>query len=68
MGHGDADPVVRYEWGQMTAARLKEWGWDVDLHTYHGLPHSAAPEELRDLEAYLAKQLPLKGEATSTSL
>ena len=26
MGHGDADMVVRYPWGQATAEKLQEWG------------------------------------------
>lgn len=34
MGHGDQDPLVKHEWGQRTAARLKELGWDVDFRTY----------------------------------
>lgn len=34
MGHGDVDQVVRYEWGQQTAQKLKEWGWNVDFRTY----------------------------------
>ncbi|KAI9688270.1 MAG: hypothetical protein M1822_001777 [Bathelium mastoideum] len=34
MGHGDADMVVRHEWGQKTADKLKEWGWNVDFRTY----------------------------------
>ncbi|EON66420.1 hypothetical protein W97_05517 [Coniosporium apollinis CBS 100218] len=34
MGHGDADQVVRYEWGKRTAEKLKEWGWTVDFRTY----------------------------------
>lgn len=34
MAHGDVDPVVRYEWGQRTASKLKEWGWKVDFRTY----------------------------------
>jgi predicted esterase len=58
MGHGDADPVVKYAWGQMTADKLKEWGWNVDFKTYAGLPHSAAPQEIDDLEAYLNKRIP----------
>lgn len=58
MGHGDADPIVRYEWGQKTSQVLGEWGWQVDFKTYAGLPHSAAPEEIDDLEKYLMQQLP----------
>ena len=34
MGHGDADMVVKYEWGKRTAEKLKEWGWNVDFRTY----------------------------------
>ncbi|KAI0475150.1 Phospholipase/carboxylesterase/thioesterase [Xylariaceae sp. FL0804] len=58
MGHGDADQVVRYQWGQMTASKLREWGWNVDFKTYRGLPHSAAPEEIDDLEKYLNARIP----------
>jgi hypothetical protein len=58
MGHGDADPVVRYEWGQGTAKVLQEWGWNVDFKTYKGLPHSAAPQEINDLERYIKERIP----------
>lgn len=58
MGHGDVDPVVKYQWGQATANRLKEWGWDVDFRTYKGLPHSAAPQEIEDLAKYLHERIP----------
>jgi predicted esterase len=34
MGHGDADQVVRYDWGKLTASKLKDWGHDVDFRTY----------------------------------
>ena len=34
MGHGDADPLVRYEWGQRTAEAMKELGFTVDFKTY----------------------------------
>jgi len=62
MGHGDADMVVRYEWGQMTAQKLKDWGHDVDFKTYEDLPHSADPQEIDDLEAFLNKVIPPLGE------
>lgn len=48
--HGDADPVVKYEYGQRTVAFLKnELGLsekDVEFHTYPRMPHSACPEEV----------------------
>lgn len=68
MGHGDADPVVRYSWGKATADKLKEWGWDVDFRTYKNLPHSAGPQEIEDLREYLQQQIPDLGEKDSGSL
>ncbi|KAI5221797.1 Phospholipase/carboxylesterase [Aureobasidium subglaciale] len=62
MGHGDADPVVRYQWGQATAQTLQEWGWNVDFKTYKGLPHSAAPQEINDLERYIKARVPDLGD------
>ncbi|KAF7197213.1 Acyl-protein thioesterase 1 [Pseudocercospora fuligena] len=62
MGHGDADPVVRYAWGKATADKLKDWGWNVTFNTYKGLPHSAAPQEIEDLAQYLQKQIPDLGD------
>ncbi|KAI4134800.1 MAG: hypothetical protein LQ347_001230 [Umbilicaria vellea] len=58
MAHGDKDQTVRYEWGQKTAQVLQDWGWKVDFRTYKGLQHSADPEEIDDLEAYLKERLP----------
>lgn len=34
MGHGDADPLVKYSWGQRTAQALQELGFKVDFKTY----------------------------------
>jgi predicted esterase len=62
MGHGDADEVVKYAWGQQTAEFLKkELGHQVEFKTYPDLPHSAALEEIDDLEAFLKKCLPESG-------
>ena len=68
MGHGDADPVVRYPWGKATADKLKEWGWDVDFRTYKNLPHSAAPQEIEDLREYLQARIPDLGDKETGSL
>ena len=62
MGHGDADPLIKVQWAQTTADNLKEWGWDVDFRTYRGLPHSAAPQEIDDLETYLKGRIPDMGD------
>ncbi|KAF2839949.1 Phospholipase/carboxylesterase [Patellaria atrata CBS 101060] len=58
MGHGDQDEVVQYRWGKLTADTLKDWGWNVDFKTYPGLPHSADPDEIDDLENYLNERIP----------
>jgi len=58
IGHGDSDPMVRYEWGQNTAKFLKERGFKVDFHTYKDLAHSADPEEIDDVEKFIKDCLP----------
>lgn len=58
IGHGDADPLVRVQWGQASADKLKSMGYDVEFKTYRGLPHSAAPEEIDDLERFLKQRIP----------
>jgi len=63
MGHGDSDPLVRPEWGRMTAQLLKEMGWTVDLRFYRGLAHSADPDEIDDVEKYLNTRIPPIGNA-----
>lgn len=65
MGHGDVDPIVKYEYGKKTSERLTEWGYNVDFHTYRGLPHSAAPQEIVDLEKYVLQRIPDLGDKTS---
>ena len=67
MGHGDADPLVKVQWGQATAEKLKSWGYDVDFRTYKGLPHSAAPQEIDDLEAWLKQRIPDQGDKAGGS-
>jgi len=57
MGHGKQDPVVKFDWGQMTAEGLKRRGFKVDWHTYNGVPHSVAPEEIDELERWVTARL-----------
>lgn len=57
MGHGREDPLVRCEWGRRTAEGLKQRGIEVDWNEYEGLVHSAAPEEIDHLEAWVEKRL-----------
>ncbi|GAA5984407.1 hypothetical protein JCM10908_003335 [Rhodotorula pacifica] len=58
-GHGDADPVVEYQWGQKTIDTLKEAGFgDITFKTYPGMEHSFCDAEQRDLEAFIQRVLP----------
>ena len=61
MGHGDVDPLVRYDWGLKTAENLRNMGWDVNFNTYAGLAHSAEPREMDDVEAFIRERLPPLG-------
>ncbi len=60
MGHGDADPLVKYEWGVRTAEVLRtELGvQELEFKTYHGLAHSADLLEIEHVEAFIRKCLP----------
>lgn len=57
MGHGEADPLVRFEWGLRTAEGLRERGFDVEWHAYPGLQHGADPAEIDALEAWVLGRL-----------
>jgi lysophospholipase-2 len=57
--HGDADAVVSYSFGLSASELLKEATQaPVEFKTYRGMAHSACPEELRDVAAFLKKVLP----------
>jgi len=62
MGHGDADQVVAHKYGKMSADALTSHGYKVDFRTYEGLIHSADPDEIDHLEAYLNQQIPAQGD------
>lgn len=58
MGHGDADEVVKYRWGQKTAEVVRDtYKHQIEFKTYRNLPHSAALEEIDDLEQFINKCL-----------
>jgi predicted esterase len=62
MGHGDRDPLLRPEWGRMSAEVLKASGWKVNLKMYPELEHSADPAEIDDVETYLKERIPPLGD------
>ncbi|KAI8364413.1 Phospholipase/carboxylesterase/thioesterase [Blakeslea trispora] len=58
MCHGDRDPVVRHEYGQESAEKLKSLGYNVTFKSYPGLVHSANEQELADIAQFIKKVLP----------
>ncbi|KAE8220425.1 hypothetical protein CF319_g6041 [Tilletia indica] len=63
-GHGNADPVVQYEFGKRTIDFLKTpkdkggLGFSEDkirFETYPGMPHSACPQEIEHIGEFLDK-------------
>ncbi|KIW26797.1 hypothetical protein, variant [Cladophialophora immunda] len=59
MGHGDADELVKHQWGVQSAEFLrKELGHKVDFRTYADLAHSADMKEIDDLEEFIKQCLP----------
>ncbi|KAF8928508.1 hypothetical protein BGZ58_009605, partial [Dissophora ornata] len=57
-GHGTADQVVKYEYGERSVEFLQKNKYQVDFHSYPRMGHSACPEEIRDLLAYFKETLP----------
>ncbi|KAG0651691.1 Acyl-thioesterase 1 [Hyphodiscus hymeniophilus] len=62
MGHGTEDPLIKPQWGRMTAEILKKEGWSVELKMYPGLEHSADPDEIDDVEKFLDETIPPLGD------
>lgn len=56
IGHGRNDTVVPYALGATSRDILLESGYAVTWHEYN-MPHSVCDAELRDIEAWLTKQL-----------
>jgi phospholipase/carboxylesterase len=54
MGHGTADPIVRYQWGEASRRTLEAAGYPVEWHGY-SMPHSVCMEEIVALGAWLRR-------------
>lgn len=57
--HGTQDTVVDYRFGKMSNEALRRFGFGDKLswHEYP-MPHSACPDEIRDLAAWLEQVVP----------
>lgn len=56
MGHGIADPVVRYEWGEASRRALEAQGYALEWHSYR-MEHSVCLEEIRSIGEWFARVL-----------
>jgi phospholipase/carboxylesterase len=56
MGHGTADPIVRFEWGDASRRALEAAGYRVDWQTYP-MEHSVCTEEIQAVSAWLQRVL-----------
>jgi phospholipase/carboxylesterase len=59
MGHGTADQVVRFEWGDASHRALVANGYRVEWHAYR-MEHSVCMEEVQAIGAWLGKTLEVK--------
>lgn len=57
-GHGNADPVVNFNFGMMTSTELKKIFSNYTFNTYAGMGHSSSPKEMKDVKEFLQKALP----------
>jgi len=56
MGHGTADPIVRFEWGNASRELLASAGYQIEWHTYR-MEHSVCMEEINAVSAWLQRVL-----------
>lgn len=52
-GHGDADPVVPFQFGALTSKILQEQDLDLKFKSYSGMGHSSCEDEMNDVKAFI---------------
>ena len=52
MAHGTFDPMIPYQGGRHSAARLEQLGYRVDWHEYP-MAHGVCPQEISDIRDWL---------------
>ena len=56
MAHGDADPMIRPEWGEASRHALEASGYRVEWHTYR-MQHAVVLEEIQAIGAFITRVL-----------
>ena len=55
-GHGTADPVVNFSYGEQTSQYFKDMGYkNLTFHSYPGIAHTASDEELTEVMKFINK-------------
>ena len=57
--HGDADPMVKFQYAEATRDQLAAAAVDVLFETYRGMEHCACREEIDDVGRWLEARLPV---------
>jgi len=57
-GHGDSDPLVMLQVGQLTATMLKGFDRNHSFKVYPGMGHSSCDEEIKDVKTFITQRLP----------
>jgi len=58
--HGDSDPLVMLQVGQMTAKMLSGFNRNHTLKIYPGMGHSSCDDEIKDMKQFVEQRLPAK--------
>jgi len=62
-GHGDADQVVCYAYGEQSVELLKKNKFDVRFNTYRDMDHGTCQQEIQDLLRFLLESIPTEPKA-----
>lgn len=56
--HGDSDPLVPPQLGQLASEMMKKFMKNVDFKLYSGMAHSSCDEEMTDIKTFIDQHLP----------
>ena len=54
MAHGTYDPMLPFQWGQLSAQKLTATGFTIEWHDYP-MAHAVCPDEIRDIREWLIR-------------
>ncbi|ODV87486.1 hypothetical protein CANARDRAFT_26884 [[Candida] arabinofermentans NRRL YB-2248] len=57
-GHGEADPIINFKFGKMTADAYKSFGFtNYEFNSYPGMAHSTCNQEMTDIMQFIRKTI-----------